>query len=345
MTAKFTAELQTTGIGSLPFTDPVQAARFVLDAELSIPFWPQLPQRDPRELMIPQYSEGLPCASFDFDKNNVTCSPDRKAENLGEFYEKFLTEDSGLFPISSEYATGLYAFEEEAGDRKWNNAKIQTTGPLTFTQGISDTEGNPIYNDPDLKDAAVKLLVRKTQWQAKRFAKFSDGPLIAFLDEPVLAAYGSSAYVGISEQDVHDILREPIEAIHSEDAVSAIHVCGNSDWGVVIRSGIDILNFDAYEYGYSAALFAEDIKALLDRGGNIAWGIVPTSEAVQGETADTLAKRLAGSFKPLVSKGFSESLLEERCLLTPSCGAGSLSIDDTRRVFDLLYELREKLTS
>lgn len=345
MSAEFVAELRTTGIGSLPFANPEQAARFVLDAELSIPFWPQLPQRDSRELMIPQYSEGLPCAAFDPDENDIICSLDRKAENLEEFYEKFLAEDPESFPISHDYAAGLYAFEEAAGERMWRNAKIQTTGPLTFTQGIQDRDGNPIYNDPDLKDAAVKLLVRKTQWQARRFVRFSEGPLIAFLDEPILAAYGSSTYVGISEQDVHDILREPIEAVKAEGAIGAIHVCGNSDWGMALRSGIDILNFDAYEYGYSVALYAEDVRALFDRGGNIAWGIVPTSEAVRGETADTLAKRLADSFKPLVSKGFSGSLLEERCLLTPSCGAGSLSIDDTRRVFDLLYELREKLTS
>lgn len=345
MTGRFVAELQTTGIGSLPFTNPVEAARFVLNAELSIPFWPQLPQRDFRELMIPQYSEGLPCASIDTDKKDVVCSIERRAESLEEFYEKFLAEDPELFPVTRDYAAGLYAFEEAAGDSTWRNVKIQTTGPLTFTQGISDAEGNPVYNDPDLRDAAVKLLARKSQWQARRFAGFSDGPLIAFLDEPILAAYGSSTYVGISEEDVHNILREPLEAIKAEGAASAIHVCGNSDWGVVIRSGIDILNFDAYQYGYSAALYAEDVRAFFDRGGNIAWGIVPTSEAVRDETADTLAKRLADSFRPLVSKGFSESRLEERCLLTPSCGAGSLSIDDTRRVFDLLYELREKLTS
>jgi hypothetical protein len=345
VTAKFIPELRTTGIGSLPFTNPEEAARFVLEAELSIPFWPQLPQRDFRELMIPQYSEGLPCASVEFDKKDVACSLERKAENLEEFYEKFLTDDADSFPISRDYAAGLYSFEEAAGKRTWGNAKIQTTGPLTFTQGIQDPDGSPIYSDADLKDAAVKLLVRKTQWQARRFTRFSDGPLIAFIDEPILAAYGSSTYVGISEQDVHDILRELIGAIRAEGAVCAIHVCGNSDWGMVIRSGIDILNFDAYQYGYSAALYAEDVRALLDRGGSIAWGIVPTSEAIRRETADALAKRLADSFKPLVSKGFSESLLEERCLLTPSCGAGSMSIDDTRRVFDLLYELRKKLTS
>ena len=167
--------------------------------------------------------------------------------------------------------------------------------------------------------------------------------MIAFIDEPILSAYGSSAYVGISESDVHNVLREPIEAIAAEGAISAIHVCGNSDWGVVVRSGIGILNFDAYGYGYSVSLYSDDLMNFIDRGGNLAWGIVPTSEAVRDETPDTLAAKLSESFGQLRAKGFSESLLEERCLLTPSCGTGSLSVDDTRRVFDLLHELREKL--
>jgi hypothetical protein len=341
----FVAELQTTGIGSLPFEDPQEAASFVLKAELSIPFWPQLPQRNSRELMIPQYSEGFPCVRIDESQKKIFCDTSDKADELGAFYEKFLAEDAGSFPITRNYAAGLFAFEEAAAGRTWANAKVQTTGPFTFTQGIQDLDGNPVYNDPDLRDAAVKLLVRKTQWQLQRFAVFSNGPLIVFLDEPVLSAYGSSAFVGVSESDVHGILREPLEAIGEAGAVSAIHVCGNSDWGVVIRSGIEILNFDAYEYGYSISLYADNVRELLARGGNIAWGIVPTSEAVRGESADSLAKRLADSFKLLKQKGFSESLLEERCLLTPSCGAGSLDVDDTRRVFDLLHELREKLTS
>lgn len=345
MSGGFKAELQTTGIGSLPFEDPNEAAQFVLKAELSIPFWPQLPQRDFKELMVPQYAEGLPCLKIDEPGRKVSCESQDRADELAKFYEEFLAENPESFPISSEYAAGLYAFEEAVEGRTWANAKVQTTGPFTFTQGIPDSQGDPIYNDPDLRDASVKLLVRKTQWQLRRFGRFSQGPMIAFVDEPVLSAYGSSAYVGISESDVHGLLREPLEAIAAEGAVSAIHVCGNSDWGVVIRSGIEILNFDAYEYGFSIALYAEDVRRFLENGGNIAWGIVPTSEAVRAEDADSLARRLADSFKLLKAKGFAESLLEERCLLTPSCGAGSMSVDDTRRVFDLLYELREKLAS
>lgn len=348
MKSGFIAQLRTTGIGSLPFADPQDAAAFVLDADLSIPFWPQLPQRDYRELMVAQYCEGLPCVQTEPAGKRVFCDTsevEKKAAQIEAFYEKFLSQDLEAFPISREYAAGLYSFDEAAAGQTWANVKIQTTGPFTFTQGINDSERTPIYNDPDLRDAAVKLLVRKTQWQVRHLRKLSEGPLIVFLDEPVLSAYGSSSYVGISEADVHGLMRELLEAIAAEGAVSGIHVCANTDWGVVIRSGIEVLNFDAYEQGHTLALYPEDVRQLLDAGGNIAWGIVPTSQALRHESADSLARRLADCFKLLKEKGFSESLLEERCLLTPSCGTGSLSIDDTRRVFDLLHDLREKLVS
>jgi hypothetical protein len=341
--AGFAGKLRTTGIGSLPFTDPQKAAKYVLEADLSIPFWPQLPQRDFREFMLPQYSEGFPCLSVDVAAKRLVCTTGDRAPQLETFYEDFLAENPDLFPISQEYAAGFYEFEKSAVGKSWQNVKVQTTGPLTFLLGIADTEGNPIYNDPDLRDAAVRLLTRKSQWQLRRLRGLSQGPMIAFLDEPVLSAYGSSTYVGISESAVHAVLKDPLEAIAAEGAVSAVHVCGNSDWGMVMRSGVEILNFDAFNYDYSIALYADDLHEFMNRGGNIAWGVVPTSEAVRDETADSLAARLSGSFRRLREKGFSESLLEERCLLTPSCGAGSLTVDDTRRVFDLLRELRGKL--
>ncbi len=49
----------TTGIGSLPHTDPEEACGLVL-ATFDIPFWPQLPKLSFRESMIPQFSEGMP---------------------------------------------------------------------------------------------------------------------------------------------------------------------------------------------------------------------------------------------------------------------------------------------
>ena len=56
----------TTGIGSLPHTDPVEACKIILDS-VDIPFWPQLPHRSFLESMVPMYSEGFPFIRIEGD--------------------------------------------------------------------------------------------------------------------------------------------------------------------------------------------------------------------------------------------------------------------------------------
>jgi len=119
-------------------------------------------------------------------------------------------------------------------------------------------------------------------------------------------------------------------------------VCGNSDWGMVIRSGVQIVNFDAYQYGPTLALYPEDVHALLDRGGRIAWGIVPTTHHISAATTDALLARLEECFRALAAKGVPENVLWDRSILTPSCGTGGLSEAHACRVFELLEELRWK---
>ena len=47
MTDVFEPSLMTTGIGSVPLADPDDGAAFVLDAGVSIPFWPYGPKIQP----------------------------------------------------------------------------------------------------------------------------------------------------------------------------------------------------------------------------------------------------------------------------------------------------------
>ena len=176
-----------------------------------------------------------------------------------------------------------------------------------------------------------------------RLRAFSDSVVI-FVDEPVLAAFGSSAYLGISADDVITLEGEIFETIRAAGGLSGIHVCGNSDWNVIIRTGVDILNFDAYGCGPRLALYSKDVTALLERGGCIAWGIVPTTpEELARETCPSLVDRFRKGVTSLTEKGLSETQILEQSLLTPSCGCGSLSIPETVRVFSLLKELRETL--
>lgn len=338
----FQPHLSTTGIGSLPFADADEAATFVLDAELSMPFWPQLPARRFPEGMIPQYSEGMPCLRLDAEGESIRFDPSDKPSELEAFYGRFLEEDPSLFAISQDLAAGLYAFERLAAGRTWPFVKGHTTGPITFSTGVYDAQRTPLYSDPELRDAAVKAIVRKVEWQIGQLKRFASAGVVIFVDEPTLAAYGSSAYIYLSEENVHELLGEVFGAITAAGAIPGIHVCGNSDWGMLARSGVRIINFDAYQYGTTVGLYPADVARFLDNGGCIAWGIVPTSEAAGQETADSLAERLETCFEALTRKGIDRDLVREQSLLTPSCGAGTMSPDDARRVFRLLKELREK---
>jgi hypothetical protein len=111
----------------------------------------------------------------------------------------------------------------------------------------------------------------------------------------------------------------------------------------VIRSGPDIINFDAYDYVDTIALYPDEFLDFLENGGRLAWGIVPTSDAIAAENPDMIRQRFEEGIRKLSSR-IPEDLLRSNILLTPSCGTGSRTVEETMKVFQLLMGLREALT-
>jgi hypothetical protein len=338
---------QTAAIGSLPFTDPDASARFVFECGVDIPFWPQLPRRNFMELMCPQFAEGMPCLAVDAAAKRVwfECD-DTKSDRLTAFYEKVLAEDYSDVALSANAAAGYHAFLAELSRRGRQFAwlKGQLTGPLTFTLGLQDQERRPIYYDAELQEAAVKALAAKGVLQVNALRPFADGVLI-FLDEPALSAFGTSAYLSLTADDVARLIDEVAEPIHAAGALVGVHCCGNTDWTMFTRTTLDVISFDAFDYADSLALYAGDVKRFLERGGTLAWGIVPTREGIHDATTDGLAKRLDAVMDALSRKGIDRGLLERRALITPSCGTGPIDEPDARKVFRLLAELGSRLKS
>lgn len=99
------------------------------------------------------------------------------------------------------------------------------------------------------------------------------------------------------------------------------------------------MNFDAYEFMDKYPTYWREIKAFLDRGGYLAWGIVPTSSKIAGVSSNDLVKKLEEGIAFLVNKGLSRTLIKERSLITPSCGTGTLTIEEAERVMSLTYRL------
>jgi len=325
----------TTGIGSLPLSDAEKACKVVFE-HVSIPFWPQLPRRSFLELMIPQYTEGFPFVKINSEHIYIEKA---KEDSLSLFYEAI--EKNTSFPISKKYAPGFYAFIEylKQENKKPPVVKGHITGPLTFTLGLTDTEKRPIYFDEEIRELSLYLLKGKARWQIENLKPFSE-EVIIFIDEPILSALGTSTYMGVNTEEAVRLLREVVNDIKGSGAIAGIHCCGKADWAMVLSSGIDILNIDAYFYWDTLGLYPEEIKAFINKGGIIAWGIVPTTDTVRGVNLQGLREQLERGLSSLKKISVPEEKLLSQLLLTPSCGTGSMEIKDALKVFSLLKELR-----
>ncbi|MCL2175952.1 MAG: hypothetical protein FWB73_07900, partial [Treponema sp.] len=213
---------------------------------------------------------------------------------------------------------------------------------ITFALSIVDENKRALYYNEEFRDVIVKSICAKSRWQIQQFKPFADN-IICFIDEPILSAFGSSTYVSVKREDVVSILNEVIEAIHAEGGIAGIHCCGNTEWSILIDAGVDIVNFDAFEYGDTIAIYSDSVKQHLQKGGTLAWGVVPTSEKIREQTAQSLETQLEKVMDNLASKGIDKNLIAEQAIITPSCGTGSLAVEDAEKVFSLMAELTKRM--
>ncbi len=327
---KIREKFLTTGIGSLPYLDAAKGVKQIR-ANFDIPFWPQLPKRGFKENMFVQFAQGLPSLVID-EKNRkiyIDSAKDLSGE-LGRLYEVYLSGDYTSFAPTRDFAEGLYAFLDSAKGFRPNYVKGHVTGPVSFGLSVVDEKGKSIIYNDTLKEALVKLLEMKAAYQVDRLKGISENVII-FIDEPSLTGFGSS-FVSIERQDVILMLNSIIDKIHSRGALSGIHCCGNTDWSLLTQTEVDIINFDAYSYAENLSLYVKDIAGFLKKGKKLAWGIVPTSQAVAKETENTLFDRLTKEIGVLEKKGVPRELLISHSLLTPSCGMGTLSNELTEDI-------------
>jgi len=341
----FQPKCLATGIGSLPHAKAADAVRVILSNVVDAPFWPQLPARGINEQMEVQYNEGLPRVTIDRAKERmfIDTSGDTSMD-LATFYEHFLSEDLDYFAITPEFSQGIPELQTALQGLRKPFVKVQTTGPISFGLTIVDENKRAIYYNPEFVDAVVKCLAMKCRWQIKKFAGFADR-VICFIDEPILSAFGSSTYVSVTRDDVVAKLAEVVEAVHAEGALAGVHCCGNTEWSILIDAGVDIVNFDAFDYGETIALYPEAVRRHLEAGKALAWGIVPTSSAkIKQQTPDTLVALFDRLVEHLAkTANLDKGLIVRQALITPSCGTGSLPVEDAERVFAALNQTSQIL--
>ena len=339
-------------IGSMPLTDHVAACQLVWEHTPQIPLWIQLPAHK-EESMVAQFMPGMPGICATGGSVYINTGQDSFDSDILTFYEDYMAVEEGRtslsesrFVLSEDTARGFFIFVEHLKRLSTPPVAIkgQVTGPFTFCTGVTDQNKKAIIYDEQLKDAAVKLLALKSRWQVKQLSGFGS-PVIIFFDEPALAGFGSSGFIGVSRDEIAQSLEEVIAAVHSEGGLAGVHVCANTDWSLVLDSTADIVSFDAYSYFDRFILYSDQIKKFLDAGKMIAWGMVPTLRAdeLENATTESLVDQWQQKAAQIETLGIDPDQLILQSLITPSCGAGSLSIELAIKALRLTQELSKQI--
>jgi hypothetical protein len=301
--------------------------------------------------MYVQYSPSLPAIVLDAAKEKITFNTqDDISPAMEAFYTRYLAEDVDSFGLLPDYAAGFYAMLETLrsvpGERSgW--AKGQVTGPISFGLTVTDQNLRASLYDEMLADAIVKNMAMNARWQVRQLHAVRPNVII-FVDEPYLASFGS-AYISLSREQVIAILDEVFAGIHAEGALGGVHCCANTDWSVLLATQVDILNLDAFGYLENLALYTDDLRAFLDRGGVVAWGIVPTGPEIYDVDAPGLARRLQDGLVMISQKAKARGIkmsvdeLALCSLVSPSCGLGSSGVPVAEKVLDTLVKTSEIL--
>jgi hypothetical protein len=123
-----------------------------------------------------------------------------------------------------------------------------------------------------------------------------------------------------------------------------VHVCANTEWPVLFESGVDIVSYDAYSYFDKLFLYGDHLVNFFARGGILATGIVPTApEFIDMATVDGLVEKWFEQSRRLQAIGIAEEAVYRQTLITPSCGTGTVSVEQARKVLELTKGVSERI--
>jgi hypothetical protein len=304
-----------TGVGALPHTDPKEACTDVLAIFPQFPYVPTLPERGQQESIVFNDSEQLPGRVIRKDRLVYDSMNDHTAE-IEKVYRDYVEGNYAPYGLHKEYASGF--IEMMSHDISPAMVlKCQLTGPVTFGMQVVDADKRPIYYDAQLADMLSKMIALKARWcEEEMREKTGVAETVVVLNEPYLASLGSS--VVPVDQEVVRSGWEDIAAMVQGGL--GVHCCSNTDWEFVMDLQPSIISLDAYATAKEFLLYTDAIVTYMERGGVVAWGIVPAEYKIFAtETTDSLHKRYLDIRKRLCSR-MPEPLFDAQSLITPSCG-------------------------
>jgi hypothetical protein len=329
---------RATGVGALPHKDPVQACDDVLAVFPEFPYIPTLPDRSQLESIVFNDSEQLPGRLIRDDRLLFDNTHDQTAA-MEKVYMDYVEGNFADYGLHREYASAFI----EMMSRKLPSAQVlkcQVTGPVTFGMQVVDADKRPIYYDTQLADVLSKMIGLKARWCEQEMQKNTGiGETLVVLNEPYLASLGSSV-VPVDKETVRSGWTDIASMV---EGGLGVHCCSNTDWEFVISLAPAVISMDAYATAKEFLLYADSLVPYMERGGIIAWGIVPADHKIFAtETVDALYEKYLAIRTQLCTR-MPEKLFDAQSLITPSCGIRFSDRDGSLAIMGAAAEISRRI--
>ena len=311
-----------TGIGSMPGTDPREAAS-IINGELDFAYLAELPARGVGADVIGRMAAILVDMPMDAGTWGYRLSGRRS--NVSRRAADFLSAD-------------LDAVEElwdAAGFiRTGRPFKIQVCGPFTFAASAELLNGHRILRDrgawSDVIASAtegIRVLVTETERRlgTNTVVQLDEPSIGAVLDGTVKPLTRFDTIPAIPVIEVAEALTQLVEAI---ERPVILHNCGAPRWDLTARLPGVAVSCDITSWTGESAADLDGVGALIDRGDVFIAGAVPSTPPRAASDTGSASERVASALARLIDRiGLNRSVLRESVVVTPACGlAGADSV-------------------
>ncbi len=335
---KLEGNCMTTAMGIMPHTDVDKALELALT--LDIPYWPQLPKVNFYEDMYAQISEHFPGITLDTENRYVNFSIDGFYGDLEEFLQSW--DDQSYFRLSPQYSAVFHRFLEQDLS-KYKYVRGQSIGPVSYGLKILDVENKPMIYYEEVRQIIFDFVAKKLQAQLGEMQAVHPGSFV-WVDEPGLEMIFMAITGYTSERAAEDYRT----FLDNFPGPRGVHLCGNPDWSFLLQLELDVLSLDVFARGHIFSRYSDDIRAFLDRGGIISWGITPTlTEEYEKENVQSMITVLDGLWKSLDQAGIPYEQILSQAWLAPArcCLVNSDGEETVEKSFRMLQTVAEHFKS
>ncbi|OLR91629.1 methionine synthase [Actinokineospora bangkokensis] len=321
-----------TSIGSLPGTDPREAAAVVLGELPDFPHLTELPGR------------GL---GADLVGRTAGLLVDLPVEVVPSGYR--WTAHPGVDHRRAEdlMRWDLDALEEAAATTKPGLVKVQVVGPWTLTANVELPRGHRVLTDPGALREFTESLGEGLTRHVAEVKRRTGAEVVVQVDEPSITAVlagalptpsGLGTVAPVPEPEAREVLERVVDAAKKASGQPVVvHCCAKRPPVALFReAGATGISFDVTLLGGASAAYLDQLGETWDSGAVFFLGVVPSTDPAStptlrqlGAPALALADRL----------GFARVRLPELAVPTPTCGLGGASPAWARKALALTRDL------